>query len=386
MVDISFNIWAILILLGAVQAIFLAFVLILSPKNRIANRWLGALLLVISLNLLEYSFSMTGLAFYYPNIIAISYPFLFCMGPFYWFHIQYQLGYSNKFKKSDLLHFIIPLLSFVLLLPFYLLDESAKREFLDRIFYNGSVSIPVSQFLFMAAHLVQTFIYVFYSYRSISKLTGEFKEEQSNTLFEQKLSYLDTFTKTFLGWLLMFLLLLILLFALDSYLIQMDYVSVLITSVLIFVIAYSVLRNPQVFNESAKINENTTNSKYQTSALNDQEIKHITQSLTNYFEEDKPYLQHDLKLSDVAEMLSIPSHHLSQAINQELNLNFYEFVNNYRVDEAKKMLSQRNNNHLKILAVAFEVGFNSKSTFNRVFKEHTKLTPSEYRKRFSDFH
>lgn len=77
--------------------------------------------------------------------------------------------------------------------------------------------------------------------------------------------------------------------------------------------------------------------------------------------------------------MNISTHHLSQAINQNLNTNFYKFVNAYRVEEVKKKLKNPEFEKYSILGIAFESGFNSKSTFNKIFKEETGMTPSEFK-------
>ena len=96
--------------------------------------------------------------------------------------------------------------------------------------------------------------------------------------------------------------------------------------------------------------------------------------------EKKPYLENELTLAKLAEMLSVPQHHLSQILNEKLNQNFFDFVNNYRIQEAKKLLVSPDGGLLTILAIAEEVGFNSKSAFNNAFKKVTNTTPSEFRK------
>ena len=71
---------------------------------------------------------------------------------------------------------------------------------------------------------------------------------------------------------------------------------------------------------------------------------------------------------------------MAQVVNEQLSQNFLDFVNRYRVDEAKRRLLDPSLKHLSILAIAEDVGFNSKSSFNAVFKKNTNLTPSEYRR------
>jgi AraC-like DNA-binding protein len=97
-------------------------------------------------------------------------------------------------------------------------------------------------------------------------------------------------------------------------------------------------------------------------------------------EPEKIYTDGDLTIQKLAAKLSIPVQHLSQVVNEQLNQNILDFINKHRVEEAKRRLLDPASKHLSILAIAEDVGFNSKSAFNAVFKKHTKTTPSEFRK------
>ena len=95
---------------------------------------------------------------------------------------------------------------------------------------------------------------------------------------------------------------------------------------------------------------------------------------------DKPYLNPDLTIQDLSDTLDISRHHITQVINEQLKKNFYMFVNEFRVEEAKQRMADQHNDHLTMLAIAYDSGFNSKSGFNSIFKRVTGLTPSQYRK------
>lgn len=107
-------------------------------------------------------------------------------------------------------------------------------------------------------------------------------------------------------------------------------------------------------------------------------IKYI-KSLQSYVEEEKVYLNNELLVQDIAVKLNIPAHHISYAINTKLNQNFYDFINKYRIEESKHRLCSPKYKNLSIIGVAFDCGFNSKATFNRLFKKYTGITPSQYR-------
>lgn len=96
---------------------------------------------------------------------------------------------------------------------------------------------------------------------------------------------------------------------------------------------------------------------------------------------ERPYLNPDLNLPQLAKDLDIPSHQLSQVINKNIGLNFFDFINSYRVEEIKAKIANPEYNKFSLLGIAFESGFNSKSAFNRVFKNLSGETPTQYKKR-----
>jgi AraC-like DNA-binding protein len=120
--------------------------------------------------------------------------------------------------------------------------------------------------------------------------------------------------------------------------------------------------------------------KYSTTALSDKESEQKLEVIKAYMLEKKPYLQGELSIQDLSGMVNIPVNTLSQIINSKLNQNFFEFVNHYRVEEFKREVLNPANQHLSMLGIALECGFNSKASFNAVFKKLTGLTPTEYKK------
>lgn len=100
-------------------------------------------------------------------------------------------------------------------------------------------------------------------------------------------------------------------------------------------------------------------------------------------EEQKLYQDSELKLADLAKELSISSHNLTEILNQYMGQNFYDFVNHYRVKEVKQKLLGPDSKNKTVLALALDAGFNSKSSFNSLFKKQTGMTPSQFRKKHS---
>lgn len=106
----------------------------------------------------------------------------------------------------------------------------------------------------------------------------------------------------------------------------------------------------------------------------------LAERLRIHMDSQKPYINPDLCLRDLAGQLEVYPHYITQVLSTLFNQNFYDFVNTYRVGEAKKLLTG-NTDNLTILTIAYNCGFNSKSSFNRIFKQKTGLTPSGYKER-----
>ena len=120
--------------------------------------------------------------------------------------------------------------------------------------------------------------------------------------------------------------------------------------------------------------------KYEKSTLTPERAEEYLKRIQIMMEKEKPYREGDLTLQKLASSLAISPHHLSQIINERLNQNFFDFINAHRIEEAKRMLVDPAKKYYSILAIAEEVGFNSKSAFNTAFRKYANMTPSEFRK------
>lgn len=123
--------------------------------------------------------------------------------------------------------------------------------------------------------------------------------------------------------------------------------------------------------------------KYAHSKLSEKDACEIDRKLSNYMENEKPYLDNQLSLRQLAEDLEVNTNYLSQVINERHEKNFFEFINAYRVTELKEKLEDPHNRQFTILSLAFDCGFNSKTTFNTAFKRITGCTPSQYLKQIA---
>ena len=147
------------------------------------------------------------------------------------------------------------------------------------------------------------------------------------------------------------------------------------------------LQKPYFFSFSETENSaDEISSSTLTSVTNSESIEKEkkAQDLLNYMRNKKAYLEPELTLEQLASQLALKPRVLSQTINEILGQNFYDFINRYRIEEAARLLTNPKDKKITILEVLYEVGFNSKSSFNTLFKKYTGLTPTEFRKKQSD--
>jgi AraC-like DNA-binding protein len=150
-----------------------------------------------------------------------------------------------------------------------------------------------------------------------------------------------------------------------------------------FVYSFYGIKQPVIFGQELKIegDEKKETEKYVKSGLKERQAKEYLGKLILFTEKNKPYLDRDLSIRDLSEMTGIPRHYITQVLNEKHEKNFFTFINEYRVNEVIQRFSDPKNDSFTILAIAFDSGFNSKTTFNSIFKNQTGMTPSEYREK-----
>jgi AraC-like DNA-binding protein len=142
--------------------------------------------------------------------------------------------------------------------------------------------------------------------------------------------------------------------------------------ILVAVGIYRILNQPALFVQP---------EKYKQSALSEADKKSILNQLLVYIQKEKPYLNPTLTLKDLAETIRFPPRAVSQVINEFLGKNFYDFINAHRIEEAKRLLTDPVSGTKTVLEILYQAGYNSKSSFNLAFKQHTGMTPLEFKEK-----
>ena len=354
---------SIILLAGIVQGAFLSAVLLTLPRgNKAANKILGTIILLFSSMILPHIKLSAGNV-YSENFAGqyIIHMIFFLVPPLILYYVRF-LTEEFKLKVKDSFHF----LPFVLLLLLFIFFSA----------FNVENNTWRTAGIFMTYLIVVQFI--FYLYFSLRLL----KIHREN--IEQSYSYSEKINLNWLRFLIWGQIIVWISFLIvEGIKIEPHEIMWIPLALFIYLMGYFSMRQPEVFAGNIISNEIKTDEvpkkKYAKSALSKEMSEVYYCRLMEIMKNKKPYLKNDLTLQSLASLLSISNHHLSQVINEKLNQNFFEFVNSYRIEEAKALLSDPKKNHLTMAAVAFEAGFNSVSSFNTVFKKLTNITPSGFR-------
>ena len=378
MSPIQENIWQILFSFSALHGFFISLILLFSKsENKLANRILATLVFTISLILTSHVFYFVQILEQYPHLIHGAFPLWFIFGPLFYFYFKSFLNKNTKFRYTDLLHLIPLAICLIIMFPFYSQSADAK---LALLLGTGSRNVPSYLFIsILYLYTLQTIGYIIITSRMLSKYEKTYKEESANT----KVISIE--------WLRTLIYILIAFLAIDfiigtSFMITKSnndnygYASIITVSLFIYFIAYNLILHPnRVFvKTTANIEDQKEPTKYKNSSLEVPESEEIENRLRNIMSKDKPYLNEELKISDLAKMVQVSSHKLSQVLNQNYQQSFYHFINHHRIQEVQKQLLEENTHQITIQTIALQCGFNSNASFYRVFKQQTGLTPTQF--------
>lgn len=338
----SLNTWTVFFLIAAVQGLFLAAMIFLRKSK--VNNLLGFLILSFSLCLLYYVGFWTRYNSLLTPAIGVLFGLTYAFGPLLYFYIRS----SKKEAYFNGYHFI-PLglyIAFFFCWPLYPKSLSATLQSTQVVIQNIHL-------------IVYTFLIVSFTYSNKGFSNGALKLYQ----WRKKVSW------AFAGYSLSFVTYFVLVWT-GTLKIEYDYIISVMSTFFIYFIGYHGFQRQEVF----KMYEN---GRYENSALNVSASSAILDTLRRFMIEEKPYLNSSLRLQDLAQHLNLSNHYISQVINDLDGKNFADFVNEYRVEEAKKMLLD--DDQKKIIHVAYDTGFNNKVSFHNAFKRFTGMAPSEFR-------
>lgn len=357
-----------LLLTGISQGVTLAIVLLTSKRHRKLSNFLLAVFL------LSYSFKLLLNTPYSPPIGMGNYLVsILLLGPSFFLYIRSVVRPKFVLHARHIWH-LIPALVYLVLINIFTVTYPIISY--EQIFNDESLLLVTS--IFQAGVAIQAMIYVICSALEMRRYQDWVHDNHSD-LKHINLNWLRWLTYSFLGvtivwWLAGYADIAYLIHWFGEPSMQIAYIFWALMSMVVLVIGYYGLFRPELFidRESEVISNGSKR-------LSESELRLHTQKLLELMEREKPYLNPKLKLSDLASQMSVNPGLLSLIINQGTGKNFNDFVNEYRVTEFKSRLKSGDHKNFTLLAIALDSGFNSKSSFNAIFKKITGNTPNQFR-------
>jgi len=221
-------------------------------------------------------------------------------------------------------------------------------------------------------------VYGLLSLRQLAKYAKQIKDNYSD-IEKINLQWLSKLIFGYSALLIVIIIMIVFFPAMNNKFPGIDAIMTILVTVFIYTIGFQWLRYPDILSQS-DVKEIAEPVRYKESNLKKEQSEIYLQKLQSLMIQKEVYLDCEINLSRLSKLLAITPHHLSQVINGNLNLNFFDFINSYRIERAKKMLKSEKHLDFTILDIAFESGFNNKASFNQAFKKHMQMTPSQYRK------
>lgn len=367
-----------LIISGLIQNFILAGILFFKQGDRqLANRFLSLTIVIVNVHLTYLMVLDTNLDNLFPFLLWLPYSFLAATGPMIFFYTKALTDVDFSISKINGKHFI-PVAVEIGLQVIMIVQSIQGNE----MFYNTSLYFYVTPLLYIFA-AGSIFCYLRRSLETINNHEAWVLRNFSN-LKEITLVWLRKliiyYRLLWVAW-VPFVAIFLLFFRF-----QLLYLAVVLTLyILMLILVYLTLwigleglgRGKLIF---VKHNEEKTENK-NFSRLTRDEIQDHIERINQLMVLEKIYLNENLNLKEFALHLKADPNLISFILNNHLGSNFYDFVNRHRIEEVKNKLNNPECKHLSLLGIALESGFNSKTTFNRVFKQVTKTTPTEFQKR-----
>ncbi len=369
-----------ILIIGVFEGLFLAALLFAKKKRTVSDAILASFFLLFALNIfLSYMEAYNRLnGFPYPKFIFTAAPLLLLHGPFLWLYIKSLTDQYFRFKPIYLLT-LLPFVAMILQHSFYIyvLPTDQRIAYIQSEAFKNTFSYP----FFLSLIALTPIFYFSIGLRLINrykkKIEGYFSQTSGIDL-----KWMNLILRSWISLCIIINSFFIIdLFYTIAPFGLMQFFSFVTAAIYIIFIGFYGLKQENVFlTNSINLNlavaaEHPTDSY--SKPLKDEE-KEFIQMLLKHMNEQKPYLQPEITLRALSDELKVSSEFLSEIINNNLNKNFFDFINHYRIEEFKNQSKNEKNKHLNIIGLAFNCGFNSKATFNRVFKKSTGLTPSEY--------
>jgi len=328
-----------------------------------ANKLMALFLICISLWLCDNFMRIAGIyaldANYYFKPIYYSFAF----GPLLFFYVKSIVNSEFHFRKVHVFHFIPVLFQAGLYL--YLVCSS----YAHRHWYWQEVHLPFTYRLEFDGTFISLAVYLFFSIKMLMSYQNWLKEKYSEV------------SSSSLNWLKIILILMLLLTV--QWFVEVilrdvfeDYYTYTFTPLILGVLTLVLAYRAFMQDDQREITFQPESTELDNPSFSFD--PDILAQITKRMEEDRDYLEPKLSLKSFAKNCKLPQKTVSQYLNQKLNMTFHDYVNGHRIEAFKKMVISKEEQNMTLEGMAYDCGFNSKATFNRIFKKKTGITPSQF--------
>lgn len=344
-------------------AIFLGFLSVLFFRRRSIELFLALFILCLSLFGLKYQFYGSSYSlFSYQNMILLPISFLTLMGPFLYFHSKSLLDERFHFRKKDFIHFIPGAVFFFAYLVLFFMPMDEKEWLFTSDFETWIGDIE------QVLGIISMIIYMTFVSVTLLNNNDGFQERKRKEISWINRFFLVTYAFITIWVLNQFS---------NAVFFEMRGATQTFFTLWVGLCLYIYWIGVEVFrNEKMLILKYSNGSN---GSFSDSRLDSFKENVERVMNNQKPFTDPNLTLKKLADHIDLKPKELSGLINTAYQKNFYAFVNEYRLDEVKKLLVDKSYDHLTIVAIAEQAGFNSKSTFNSLFKKEVGMTPKEYK-------
>lgn len=352
-----------------------AFLLTVKTKNKTSNQLMAIYFIVFSIHIS---------VFFYANYVQVPVTLDmlrdqigFLASPLLYLYVVSCIYSYFKLQSKHLLHLIPFAIELLIYFPnFYLASKEQQIEFYNNYYSNIETKIS------LIYGLLVSIVYLVFIFVELKKYKELLLENYSSII---NYNYKWLFQLASISVVLISLSLIksiYKLFGSDEEI--LDVMRIITTLVLLGYLCWIVLKSlyqPELFRGIDTKHQLVKNFLEEKAKDTKEEVLEEVSVVKKFMEEERPYLNSSLTIHNLANQMNIPYRDLSILINHNIGQHFFEFVNGYRINRAKEILENPENKKLTVLEILYEVGFNSKSSFNTEFKKQTGLTPTQYRKK-----
>ena len=366
--------WSLLYLFVALIGFYVVFLICFNRQIHKPSRLLIATFIFLhSFFILHIAINRSNYYFQYPHTYLMSTWASFLYGPLLYLYFKSTIQ-KYRFKTRDLLHLIptIILIGYLSYTVYAYTCETKIQWMLSRVQHGLNPQDSSKLALLVVLKIISLTVYGYFIGKVYKRGKREKLVQTKSQIWQKNVYYIH--------------ILYVITYSAYGILIANDVssglvydVSVASMALMVLYVGYSANIQPDVFS-GAYDYTNRLFPKYEKSGLTPSLSLELKENLIYLFTHERIYKENNISLDMVAQKLNTTRHNTSQIINEHFNVSFHEFVNMYRIKEAKQLLVEDKSRRLNIINVAYEVGYNNKVTFNKAFKKDTQLTPSQYQK------